>query len=153
MRDPQQLERLMAYEQPKRIFILEALKYVEEVIEEHLYNFDGAFARNLVEIKMSDIFYSVFAYEYDDDGYERIAIDWKNSRVEHNCYSAVPEEIYLKSWHELFDKIVQNLNEKSMIADWFLSLKNEIEGQGLHVHELFKYESNVFVVQWSGKRI
>ena len=148
MRKPQQLVRLMKYDLPKRIFILEALKYVERTIEKHLYNYDGAYARNILEIKMSDIFYSVFAYDGTKDD-ERIVIDWHNGLIEHNCYSAIPEEIYLTCWREQFKKIKSNPHEKTMIVDWFYGLRDELNAQDFNVHELFRYESDLFVIEWS----
>lgn len=148
MRNPQQLERLMEYDQPKRIFILEALNVVEKAIERHIYNYDGAYGRNILELKLSDIFYQVFAYDGTNDD-ERIVIDWRNGIIERNCYSAIPEEIYLTCWKEQFKKIKSNPHEKTIIVDWFYGLRDELNAQGFNVHELFCFESEKIVIEWS----
>ena len=46
-------------------------------------------------------------------------------------------------------KIKSNPHEKTMIVDWFYGLRDELNAQDFNVHELFRYESDLFVIEWS----
>lgn len=69
----------MKYSLKERIFIIEAGKYVERVIERHLYNEDSSVEskQNCVNICFKDVFQDVFTMKFR--GNERVVTGWRNA--------------------------------------------------------------------------
>lgn len=148
MRSPQELTRLMEYSDTKRIFILDALKYVEIAIEERLYLYDGDLSRNEIKIRWKDIMQYVFSFEFH--GSKSIIVGWKgNNFKERASTKLVPDEIAYKSWEEIEKSLKVDPYRQTELTDWFSTLKKELEMQGFYVSDIYPFNSDSIRIRWN----
>lgn len=148
MRSPQDMTRLMEYKDTKRIFILEALEFIGNALDERLYSYDGGFSRSEVEIGWRDIVYYVFCFEYRNG--KQVLVGWRGNKFKFNVVNkAVPDIIAYKSWREIYESLVADPYQVNEITDWFAGLKKELEIKGFKISNIYPFDSDSFHVRWN----
>jgi len=138
----QQLVRLKKYNLKERIFIMEVGKYIEDVIERHLYSDSSSV--NYVDISLKDAFYAVFATSFR--GNERVVIGWNNALIKRNEEgTTVPDEILYKSWEELCKEHEDSAFGFTMMSYLFKVVGIELRAVGYRTPVMYQ---GVMRVSW-----